>query len=455
MQRVSKRLESEISRVLTDSEYTAYMPKLVFHNPNTGYKQTITRINAFDIDQDFLETYMTKYALNITVTYPQYLMLQKNLQGLECTVILYQYSAKLAENVLTLPPIILKTKAMMDRIDLSKQVNTKSLGSEDIGSTNADSPAQAELTMKVPVYLIDPAAYDTRHIQINAILHDVTIEDVLHWAAYQFGFTRVNMVKPTNTIKYSNLVIPPMQSIATLFPYLQQTFGIYSKGLGFFIWGTEICIYPQYDRDLTHTYTSIFTHLIHAPKGSYHGLDSYSKVIDGDQWVVSITDANVEDASTKGIENRGNVHVSTNPDNSLDYGVTINEDGNVERSKDFITVIQNTNNNSVSEKSQVLKYEGMHSNIYLSTSEMAAYDGVYMNMGWANAKPFSILPGQGIQYHYDDKNDNFAVKNGRILKASYTSVMRASGNGESNIISFMCTLYAFLDPDVQQDTTLV
>ena len=72
------------------------------------------------------------------------------------------------------------------------------------------------------MYLIDPAACDTRHIKINAILHDVTIEDVLHWAAYQFGFTRVNMVKPTNTIKYSNLVIPPMQSIATLFPYLQQ-----------------------------------------------------------------------------------------------------------------------------------------------------------------------------------------------------------------------------------------
>ena len=209
MQQISKRLESEILNVLKLREFTTYRPKLIFHNPNTGYKQTITLLNVFDIEQDFMESYMTKYVVNITVTYGQYLLFQRNLQGLECTVILYPYSIKHDRDIFEMDPIIIKTKAMMDKVDLSKAVNNSTLGDDNPmgGTDKATTPIQASLTMKVPVYLVDPGVYDTRHTQINAVLHNVTIEDVIHWAAYQFGFEKIHIVKPTNTIRYNNFVI--------------------------------------------------------------------------------------------------------------------------------------------------------------------------------------------------------------------------------------------------------
>src|SRR5574344_2388385 len=103
MQHISKRLESEIDKVLEYREFTTYKPKLVLHNPNTEYKEIITLIDKFDIEQDFLESYMTRYTLNIQITYSQYLQLQKNSQDLECTLILYQYDILTSTDVLELP----------------------------------------------------------------------------------------------------------------------------------------------------------------------------------------------------------------------------------------------------------------------------------------------------------------------------------------------------------------
>lgn len=457
MQKLSKRLENEILKVLILREFTTYRPKLVFHNPDTGYKQTVTLLNAFDIEQDFMESYMTKYVINVSITYGQYLLFQRNLQGLECTIILYPYSIKMGRDIFEVEPIIIKTKAMMDRVDLSKLVNNKTLGDDNpmVSPDKVDTPMQASMMMKVPIYLVDPGVYDTRHTQINAVLHDVTIEDVIHWAAYQFGFEKVNIVKPNNTLRYGNLVIPPMKNIANLFPYLQQTFGIYTNGLGYFVMSDELYMYPQFDKDLNNTYTDKFIHVINAPKGSYNGMDSYSRVIDGDPWIVSTSDANIEDASTKGIENEGNVHVSTNTDNNRDCGVVVNKDGSVVRNADNITVVQNANNNAVQSKSQVLKYVGQRTNLYTSTTSIAAYNSVYMSTGWVHARPLSLLPGQCLLYHYDDKNEDYSVKKGRILGVVYHSMLHPCNTGEDVLLTFNSVIRACLEPDIQQDTTLV
>ena len=456
MQRISKRLEAEIDKVVNRREYTVYKPKLVFHNPNTGYKETITLIHGLDIEQDFLQDYMTKYAVDIQVTYGEYLALQNNMQDLECTLILYPYDVMLSTELTELEPIIIKTKATLDRIDLSKVVNNKTLGDEHIrGSIAPATPQLAELTMKIPIYLIDPGIYNIRHIQINAILHNVTVEDVIHYAAYQFELEKIHIVKPTNTIRYNNFIIPPMQSIATLFPYIQEVYGIYDTGLGYFVMKDELYVYPQFDKDVNNTYTDKIIHILHAPKGHYTGLDSYYTRIDGDHWIVSNTSSNVEDVTLRGVENEGNVHVSSNPDNSRDYGVVINKDGSVVRPEENITVLQNMNSNTTSSASQVLKYTGQQTNIFKTTTQMAAYDAVYMNAGWVRSKPLSLLPGQIVLYHFDDKHETYTVRKGRLLKVNYKSKLEKSATGIDKLVSFMSTMYVYLEPDVQQDAMKV
>jgi hypothetical protein len=106
-------------------------------------------------------------------------------------------------------------------------------------------------------------------------------------------------------------------------------------------------------------------------------------------------------------------------------------------------------------KSQVLKYVGQRTNIFTTTALLAANDGVYMNTGWVRAKPLSLLPGQCLLYHYDDKGDAYSVRKGRILKVKYQSSLIPCNSGIDRLISFMAVIYVYLEPDTKQDTTLV
>ena len=444
---MSKRLENEVDAVLPYCDFTTYFPKLVFHNPNTEFELRVTDIYAFDIQQNFIDSYMSEYKLEISVNIAEYNQLLENIQDLECTLVLYPYSSVYQRILTNIEPIIFKTRAIFNKVDLSTIVGIKNLGEQnDEGVVSPETANQAQIHMKLPVYLVEHEVYDTRHIQINGILHNVTMEGVIHWVAYQFGFENVSVVTPDNDDVYSNLVIPPMQSIATIFPYLQNTFGIYSKGLGYFITNNSLYVYPQFDTTIGNSHSSSVLHIVSIPKGNFPSSPSYSTTIDEDLWVVSITNANVNDTSTTGVENRGNVHASVNADNNRDGGVVVNKDGSVVRDAENITVVQTALSESANTDSQIMKFSGVRTNIYNSTSEMSAYNGVYLNTGWVRSKPCAILPGQSVIYHYDDVDDEFSIKHGRVMGVTYNSELLPSSTGTDVLITFMSVIYVFLEP---------
>lgn len=452
MLNMSKRLEAEVSQVLPYAENTIYSPKLFFHNPNTEFALQITNIYSLDIEQHFLESYMGKYKLEVGVNINQYNQLLENIQDLECTLVLYPYSLLFQSVVTEDEPLIFNMRAIFDKVDLSTVVSAKTIGDHDtLGAKEPTTVNQASVHIKLPVYLVEPEVYNTRHMQINGILHNVTVSDAIHWAAYQFGFEEINVVPPDNTDTYGNFVIPPMQDIASFFPFLQKTFGVYSKGLGYFITNKTLYVYPQFDTNLEHTHSGSIIHLLNIPRGTFPSSEGYSRYIDEDLWIVSTTDAHANNTSTKGVENEGNVHVSLNPDNNRDEGVVVKPDGTVYRDESNITILQNVNSRSANSNSQVLKYSGERSNIYNSTAEMSAYNGTYMNTGWVRAKPCSILPGQSVVYHYDDTNDEFAVLTGRVLAVTYGSQILPSPKGSEILLTFMSVIYMFLELNPKYD----
>ena len=446
MRGMSKRLEDEVDAVLPYSTFTIYEPRLTFYNPNTEFKLAVSNIYYFDIEQNFVESYMSKYKLEIAINIGQYNQLLENIQDLECTLILYPYSLVYKSILTEIDPIILNMKAMFDKVDLSTITTAKTIGEQDVlGAKEPSSANQAAIQLKLPVYLVEPEVYNTRHTQINGILHNVTMNDAIHWAAYQFGFENINVVDPDNTNTYQDLVIPPMQDIASIFPYLQRTFGIYSKGLGYFITNKTLYVYPQFDISIDNSHTDSVVHIINVPKGNYPSCESYSRHIDEDLWIVSTTNANVNDTSTKGVENEGNVHVSVNPDNSRDDGVTVDKDGTITRNPENITVLQNAVSESMNTDSQILKFSGERSNIYNSTSEMSAYNGIYLNTGWVRAEPCAISPGQPAIYHFDATDDDFITLHGRIMGVTYNSQILPSTAGSEILLTFMSTIYLFLE----------
>jgi hypothetical protein len=128
---MSKRLENEVDAVLPYCDFTTYFPKLVFHNPNTEFELRVTDIYAFDIQQNFIDSYMSEYKLEISVNIAEYNQLLENIQDLECTLVLYPYSSVYQRIVTSIEPIIFKTRAIFNKVDLSTIVGIKNLGEQN------------------------------------------------------------------------------------------------------------------------------------------------------------------------------------------------------------------------------------------------------------------------------------------------------------------------------------
>lgn len=127
-------------------------------------------------------------------------------------------------------------------------------------------------------------------------------------------------------------------------------------------------------------------------------------------------------------------------------------DGTVTVSNEKATVVQMANKKgSMNSKSQNVKFDGTRSNIYVSTSEMAMYNGSVMKVGWKNAIPRAILPGQTVRYCYDDNGDIFSSKKGRVLSTMYSSHELEFRIAGQKCFNFTSEIALFMDPEKDLD----
>ena len=448
--KISKRLEALALKVIENDTATTFKPTVILHNPETGFKCIPKLVDSIDIVQNFSDSYLDAIQVVVPLEYPEYLAMMENVQDLECTITLYAANPTTGREYTDIEPIIIKARAILEnQEDISKTVGS------GIFTNGEDSPAtgeQASAHITYTFHLIEHSAFDLRHVGINAIMTNCTIEQVIHYVCAQFGINNVQLVTPDNDMVYSNLVIPPMKNMSNVFSFLQERYGIYSKGLSWFYTQDTIYIYPAFDTTVEKNTAKGILRLVSVPKGTYVGCENYHLVYNKDMYILSNTERQMSAMNSVGEENAGGARLSVNSDNTVDGFSTLTSEGTLEISNDNVSILQMTNKKgSMSSKSSNIKYDGIRSNIFVSTSEMAMYNGTAMKLGWINAIPRSIVPGQVLEFYYDESAQIFATKKGRVQQVSYRSMTQNSRTKGQPVFSFVAELSLFLDPEKSEE----
>lgn len=448
---ISDRLKNKISTAFNGTEVCVFTPSCVLHNPNTGYKHTFNYVRDIVFVQDFIVTYMDTIQIVLDFKISEYKEMVQNSQDLECSLILKPKVSRgdnTGENV-NQDPIILEMMAYLDNgVDVDKQINPNAVGKTD----DPDTVEQANLIVQEALHLIDKTAHDMRQIQLNTILKDATLEDALYWACQNFQAENVDIVPPDNKETYNALIVPPMQDIGSLIPFLQERYGVYAKDISYYYTDDHFYVYPIFDTKQETSPVDGIIHLIAAPANSFMGLPRYHTGVDDDVYIVTASNVKMDTLNSRGSENVGTSHMSVNADSMHDQYVKIGKDGKVKRNSDDITTISSQNDAAKpSSTMQNVKYTGEKTNIYSSTSALAAYNGTILTASWMRAYPGLIKPGQNVIYHYDGADGEYCTQNGRILNVRYTSSTISSDDSVKPDIIFAAALQIFLDPDVSSE----
>lgn len=447
----------KIMEGLSGNDACVFEPEIILSNPNSDFNLEITKIKGFAITCDYGASYCTAYQLNFEVELEEYLDVLKNMKDMEATITLYAWDPIYLEARRDQDPIVYNLKVLVeDQTDLDKQFNVNAFGDTEAtndGERDPMTPEQAAITIPVTLNLLEPEVFDIRHVQMNVQMTDVTLLDVLHWISQQFKAEQVNIAEVNNDKTFTNFVIPPTHDISTIFPFLQERYGLFSEGLGYYFENKTIYIYPLYNHNRDKSTEKGVVHIINAPPDYFLGLDRYHTKNDDDILIVSTTKKEQKALTTSGVENDGNVHISTNIDEVKDQFVQVQENGDVLMTKSPTTTIAlgNTDANMQGD-AQNVKFCGERSNIFTSTSTFASINGCAMSCGWLSAYPGLIKPGHICTYHYQKKQGEYHTQDGTILKVVYMGTPMQSVHGNKPWLHFEAAIGMHLEPDKNEET---
>ena len=440
------RLKEDLLTAINGKITILYRPECVFLKPDAEL-EIKAPVTSIIIVQDFVDTYQDTVQIEVRLNIDEYRAIQANIQDLECTLTLYpQYAESGTDNYDEDPIILEYVVFVQDQVDLDKQVQSNFAGDNKEDGVVL-SQSQANTFAEYRFHLLSKTMRDMRKVQLNMISRETNIETVLHWACQNFGAESTVIIPPDNTSSITNFIIPPMHNLSTLFPYLQQRYGIYSKGMGYYYTGEVLYIYPLYDTsEKTTPIKDSVIYLINGVKTHFAMADVRAARVDNDLYIALTSTVKVAPMDTASAENKGDNLVSFNADNVLDRLAPVGGDGKVNINPNY-TVIQRqntaTNMNSVS---QSVTYKDITSNIYQSTSALAKDDGSKMETVWANAIPYSLYPGQNVVYNYSSADGNYESSKGRLMGVVYVS-RPVSMDAVHLSFVFHAAMTVFLEPE--------
>lgn len=444
------RLKEALGEIVTaEHPHSLYRPECTLLNANAGIELKV-RLFSMTVIQDFVNNYQDIIQIEVEMFPADYRNVIAHIQDLECSLVLYPCEPDTGTDIYDDDPIIIQDGVFTeDQTDFDKQFQSNAMGdNKDDGTTLSASQAQAYGRFKF--HLMSKEMRDIRKVQINMIGRETTLEPVLHWACQQFKVDSTIILPVDNTSTIDNFIIPPMKNIGTLFPYLQQRYGIYKKGLGYYYTDNTLYMYPLYDTDVsTSPYQDGVVHLVNGVQTYFSMVNFFHKWDDQDLYIAATHYLEVHPMDTAASENKGDNIVTTNADTVLDRLAPVQGDGKVEVA-DNQTVIKRQNSaGNMSSDSQSVVYQDVTSNIYQTTTELARDDGSSLATIWGNAEPFSIKPAQHLVYTYSTNDGDFKTSEGKILGVMYQTVPLGI-NTTNTIIRFNAYIKAFIEAEKKE-----
>ena len=422
----------------------------IFSKDDSSVSVTPMKIEQMTIVQNFETAYSDVITLTISVEANEAIVLLTNYKNLKCTLTFNRYDEHIVLQDDILPEIKQYMVVIANALDLLKQytkaemTNTDNPGEK---SSNGSLPSEGVMSRRITLelQLIDEDVYIRRDRPFNFILQNATMVEAIHYVANLLEIKNVWFRYIDNERTYDNFVIPPMQTFATIFSYLQEHFGVYAKGLSSYYTGGDLYIYPPFDVKTDSNYT---IHLYKVQEGSYPGCPSYHTE-DGSEISIILNDKiAMENLSEKTSDEVGNYQVALRAESIHDVGKEFNGRECKIRDNNLLSIASENNNQPQTGKVSA-RYTQATNNAYTMSSMMAQTLCKILGATWISAWPFVIKPGARVVYH-SEEYDAVKVCNGIISSVTYNmQIANTVGlTGKDNIYAFSALLMVRLTQDV-------
>lgn len=415
---MSRIMEKNVESVLAKVESNYFiMDCTLYSSSNPSVNIQLRYVPTIEVHQDFVRKFADEIQMVLEITAPEAILLCENYQDLLCTVKYTRVNLDPFEIIDGSLPISFTYRVVIANAgDLLKQY-TKSAMLESDEHYTPESVHGRMISMSVQ--LIEKDLYDLRKKQINALLKDCTVLDVIYYVLNALGIKNISMIPPHNKQRRKSFLIPPMHDLTTIFEYIQENFGIYSKGVAHYYTGGVFYIYPPYETKPDKSIKPEVTHIYNVPSSKYLGMKGYHYK-DGDvMHLVNNVDVQSVDMATKGAEIFGTYRVTTRTDMALDIGRTTNGAKGTFSDKNILGCGLAANR-SMSAQSQGAFYESSTNNAYVLASQMAEYECTILSSGWLMSEPFTFIPGERVHYHFD-KDSQYQTTEGVVESVRSTT----------------------------------
>lgn len=389
-------------------------------------------IDRYTINQDpggaWVEggTYADAMTISFALASKDYAAIYERAQGL-MVVLTHRFADAYGARVYDPPPQVVKYRAMIvDPRDLKRQLR--------------DVEQRTELDTQITLNLIEEQAYALRHKQFHGIFQNTTMEGLIRYIAQTFGIQTLHLAPPDNTHSYTHLVIPPAKGFDEVFDYLQATYGVYLKGLDFYFTAGALYVFPPYENAPKFPESAI---LYVGEQGDYAGAPAYHRTRDGVTEIVLAGVATSRDLSVMGAESHGTATMFMRSSQLVDGFVATSPAG-VALTSDTAAALRLPGSRPMDPAAQHSKYTAATDNPFAQAAQLAKYQTVLLDAGWAQAVPGVLKPGHAVKLAYDDGGALQTIDG--ILEAAAYTMQRDQKTDINHLYSGMAKLRVRLTP---------
>lgn len=420
-----------IQKVLGKQSATSVSLSLKVTSPsNPSWAWEVMFIDRMMVIQDFLGMYGDDITCDVKISPAQALRLHENMGDLEASLTLTYMGQSRRIKALEVEPLTLKFRVMV-------------VGARDLRRSIQGAKGRVEDTMDLTLRFIDPLLYDVRQRQFYTTFTNTTVGNAIRYIASAFGVKSLNMAPPDNTHVYDHIIIPPAKGFDEIWSYIQDTYGVYMKGICSYITNGTLYIYPPYEH---RSNERIRAHFYLDDKGGHAGLPSYHSVSDDVLEVVLDGDADVIDLSQMGGENIGTGLMFSRSNQILD-GYTKTDDSGTELTHSSAMMIGvDSAKTAGADRHNVRQAHATTDNVFALSSQLMRYQAEIVQADWRMAVLWKLSPGQPVRYIYDDEG-TLASTDGILDAIGYELINDGPIGGGKSSFSAMGRVRLRIDPD--------
>lgn len=407
-------MELAVNNILARESATSFTVDIKITNMNNpGFIYSPLWVDTININQNFSDNFADEIYIDFQVSPYDYMQIFNNAKGLIVNLRFVHIDPTTMKRIFNPKPTSKTYKALlMNPVDLLKKFTPGHLMPTDRSPLTEQKNS---LLVPVKLWLIEDSAYTLRQQKFSGNLTKVTLSDAIHYVAHKFNIKQVYITPPDNTLKWEHIIFPPYKGLNEIFDYLQETYGVYMKGIDWYYTNNTLYIYPAYENNPSIPYIA---NIYHIGKNMYSGLGSYhylpaNNLIN----IISTTVVHTQDISQAAAEEDGNAYSFLRSSTVIDNYTTTTKDGTFVNNNNSLTVGTKVDR-MASQNALHLKYSKPTDNIHHQNSKLAKWDAVLIKCGWVHVVPFLLVPGHNIKYYFD-KNGIFSLQQGILESVSY------------------------------------